>query len=56
MIDFDALVLGPAYDVFGVDAVLVLAGTDAREETLRVQDCTKGITVAFEGGKGRGTP
>lgn len=51
MIDFDALVLVPAYDVFGVDATLVTAGTDAREETLRVQDRTAGIRVAFDGGK-----
>lgn len=40
MIDFDALALGPAYQVFGVDAVVTLPGTDAREETLRVQDLT----------------
>lgn len=52
MIDFDALVLGPAYDVFGLDAALVLAGTDGREETLRVQDHTRGIEVSFAAGKG----
>lgn len=31
MIDFDTLVLGPAYTVFGVTAQVVFAGTAGRE-------------------------
>lgn len=52
MIDFDALVLGPAYTVFGVDADVVLEGTGGREETLRVQDHTAGVQIAFQGKRG----
>jgi hypothetical protein len=53
MIDFDALVLGPAYDVFGVDAGVVLDNTAGTVFTLRVQDCTKGVLVSLGAGRGR---